>query len=189
MNKKQNINYTNIPIISKEKIEKEGDIDKKNSKLFTGFIVAFIIILLLFCGSAMAKIVDEIIVKTKAEIAEAILIVENNPTLDITAENNEGIYTFKIKNYNEQNKITETNLKYYIEILPKLDDSINLELYQENKKINLNNNRTEYIEISKDRKQEVEYKIKITYDKDKSNSIYDIMEKIQVKVHTEQVKA
>ena len=85
--------------------------------------------------------------------------------------------------------MTQADLKYYIEILSNTDDSINIELYQNENKINLNNNRTEYIQISKDKKEEREYKIKITYDKNKSNSINDIMEKIQVKVHTEQVKA
>ena len=137
----------------------------------------------------MAKAIEEVIIKGKAEIAEPILVIENNPSIDITAINNYGVYTFKVKNYNEKNKITETDLKYYIEILSNTDNSINIELYQNENKINLNNNRTEYIQISKDRKEEREYKIKITYDKNKSNSINDIIEKIQVKVHTEQAKA
>ena len=137
----------------------------------------------------MAKTMEEFIIKGKAEIAQPIFIVENNPSIDITAINNYGIYTFKVKNYNEQNKITETDLKYYIEILSNTDNSINIELYQNENKINLTNNKTEYIEISKDKKEEREYKIKITYDKNKSNTINDIMEKIQVKVHTEQIKA
>ena len=137
----------------------------------------------------MAKTIEEVIIKSSTQIAEPILVIENNPSLDITAANNYGIYTFKIKNYNEQNKITDTDLKYYIEILSNLDESINIELYENDNKIVLDNNRTGYMEISKDKKQEKEYKIKITYDKNKTDSISDIMEKIQVKVHTEQVKA
>ena len=189
MNKKENIKYINLPIINKGKIHKEDDENSKNSKLLTGVLVIFIIILLLFCGYSMAKSIEEFIIKGKAEIAEPILAVENNPSIDITALNNSGTYTFKIKNYNEQNQVTQADLKYNIEILSNTDDSINIELYQNENKINLNNNRTEYIQISKDKKEEREYKIKITYDKNKSNSINDIMEKIQVKVHTEQVKA
>lgn len=189
MNKKENIKYSNLPIINKGKLYKEENVNTKNSKLLTGILVIFIIILLLFCGYSMAKSIEEFIIKGKAEIAEPILVVENNPSIDITALNNSGIYTFKIKNYNEQNQVTQADLKYYIEILSNTDDSINIELYQNENKINLNNNRTEYIQISKDKKEEREYKIKITYDKNKSNTINDIMEKIQVKVHTEQVKA
>lgn len=189
MNKKDNIKYSNLPIISKGKISKTESTDTKNSRFLTVILVIFIIILLLFCGYSMAKSIEEFIIKGKAEIAEPILVVENNPSIDITALNNSGIYSFKIKNYNEKNQITQIDLKYYIEILSNIDDSINIELYQNENKINFNNNRTEYIQISKDKKEEREYKIKITYDKNKSNTINDIMEKIQVKVHTEQVKA
>ena len=46
-----------------------------------------------------------------------------------------------------------------------------------------------YIQISKDKKEERTYKIRITYDKDKMKSETDIMQKIQVRVHTEQEKA
>ena len=80
-------------------------------------------------------------------------------------------------------------LKYYIEISPKLDNSINLELYQNEDEIKLTDNKTEYIKISKDQKEEREYKIKITYDKNNTVEFGDILEQIQVKVHTEQEKA
>ena len=62
-------------------------------------------------------------------------------------------------------------------------------MYQGENKIDLKDNKTEYIQISKDAKEEREYKIKIKYDKNVNTSINDILEKIQVKVHTEQAKA
>ena len=101
----------------------------------------------------MAKSIEEFIIKGKAEIAEPILIVESNPSIDVTALNKTGIYTFKIKNYNEYDKLTQVNLKYYIEILSNTDNSINIELFQNENKISLDNNKTEYIEISKDKKR------------------------------------
>lgn len=189
MKRTENAKYANLPIISKEKIIKDNNNNKKNSKTITAVLIIFIIMLLLFCGYTMAKTIEEVIIRSNTQIASPILIVENNPSLDITAANNYGIYKFKIKNFNEQNKVTETDLKYYIEILSNIDKSINIELYQGENKIELNNNKTEYMQISKNKKEEKEYKIKITYDKTKTNSITDIMEKIQVKVHTEQVKA
>lgn len=189
MSKKENIKYANLPIVNKSKIAKEEIKNEKNFKLITTILIFIIVILVLFCGYSMAKAVDQILINGKGEIAEPILIIENNPSIDITALNNYGTYTFKIKNFNQQNKVTETDLKYYIEILSNVDESIIIELYQEKDKINLINNKTDYIHISKEEKQEIEYKIIIRYDKEKSNNIYDIMEKIQVKVHTEQVKA
>ena len=100
-----------------------------------------------------------------------------------------GEYIFKVRNYNNKDKVTETDLKYYIEISPKLDNSIELELYQDENKIELSDNKTEYIKISKNQKEEREYKIKISYDKSNKIAVEDILEKIQVKVHTEQEKA
>lgn len=162
---------------------------ERNFRTVTVILIVIMIILLLFSGYTMAKTIEEIIIKANAQVAEPIFIIENNPSVDITAINNVGYYTFKIKNYNEENKITESDLKYYIEILSNLDDSINIELYQNENKINFDKNKTEYMKISKDKKKEIEYKFVITYEKNKSTNIEDIMEKIQVKVHTEQIKA
>jgi len=161
---------------------------KGNNKLMTGFILSIIVIIML-CGYSMAKCIDEYIIKGKMKIAEPILEIENNPIINITESQNYGEYIFKIRNYNNKEKITETDLKYYIEISPKLDNSINLELYQNEDEIKLTDNKTEYIKISKDQKEEREYKIKITYDKNNTVEVGDLLEQIQVKVHTEQEKA
>lgn len=189
MSNKENIKYSNLPIILKGKLHNQEKECNKRTKILTGVLIIFIIILLLFCGYSMAKSIEEFIIKGKAEIAEPILVVESNPSIDITASNNSGIYTFKVKNYDNQNKVTQVDLKYYIEILSNLDDSINIELYQDQNKINLENNKTEYLQISSKQKEEREYKMKVTYDKNKSKMTNDIMEKIQVRVHTEQMKA
>ena len=137
---------------------------KGNNKLMTGFILSIIVIIML-CGYSMAKCIDEYIIKGRMKIAEPILEIENNPIINITESQNYGEYIFKVRNYNNKDKVTETDLKYYIEISPKLDNSIELELYQD------------------------EYKIKITYDKNNTVEVGDLLEQIQVKVHTEQEKA
>ena len=188
MNKKENIKYMNTPIIQKGKLNRNEEKDKKEGNLRTATLIIIIVILLMFCGYSMAKVIGEVIINGQAQIAEPILVIENNPSIDITETKKYGEYCFKIKNYNEQNKLSETDLKYYIEILSNLDDSIKIELFQNENKINLINNKTEYIKISKEKKEERDYKIKITYDKDKTDTLNDILEKIQVKVHTEQEK-
>ena len=161
---------------------------KGNNKLMTGFILSIIVIIML-CGYSMAKCIDEYIIKGRMKIAEPILEIENNPIINITESQNYGEYIFKVRNYNNKDKVTETDLKYYIEISPKLDNSIELELYQDENKIKLADNKTEYIKISKNQKEEREYKIKITYDKNNTVEVGDLLEQIQVKVHTEQEKA
>lgn len=161
---------------------------KEKNKLMAGFILSIIVIIML-CGYSMAKCIDEYIIKGRMKIAEPILEIENNPIINITESQKYGEYIFKIRNYNNKEKITETDLKYYIEISPKLDSSIDFELYQNEDEIKLTDNKTEYIKISKDQKEEREYKIKITYDKNNTVEVGDILEQIQVKVHTEQEKA
>lgn len=187
LNKKEKIKYGNLPIVQKGKIYKTEEKTKPTSRFLTAGLIIFIIILLMFCGYSMAKAIEEVVIKGNAQVAEPILVVENNPAIDITETQNSGEYTFKIKNYNEQDKITETDLKYYIEIISDADDSVKIELYQQENQIKLNNNKTEFIKISKNQKEEIEYKIKITYNN--TNSFKDIIGKIQVKVHTEQEKA
>ena len=145
------------------------------------------VILLLFGGYSLAKGIEETIISSNTQIAEPILIIENNPSIDITATQNVGTYFFKIKNYNE-NKLSDVNLKYYIEIISNVDESINFKLYENEKEINLNNNKSDYLKLSKDIRKENEYKLQITYNKDKSTSIGDIIQKVQIKVHTEQEK-
>lgn len=187
MKKVDNIKNINFPIIKRGKLDKEDN--KNGNRILTSVVIIIIVMLLMFSGYSMAKVIDDVIVKGKAEIAQPILIVESNPSVDITAKNNYGEYVFKIKNYNEKNEMTQTDLKYYVEILSNNDNSINLELYQGENKIELINNKTDYIHISKNEKVEKDYKIKIKYDKNNTESINDIIEKIQVRVHTEQEKA
>lgn len=189
MDKKENFKYINFPIVNKGKIYKKEDKGNKANRFITIGIIVFMIILLIFCGYSMAKMIEEVVIRGKAQIAEPILVVENNPAVDITENQNYGEYVFKVKNYDEQNKLSETDLKYYIEILSNVDDSVNIELYQGENKIELNDNKTDYIKISKDTKEEREYRIKVTYDKNKDDTFEDIIEKIQVRVHTEQEKA
>mgnify|MGYP004604035493 CR=1 FL=1 len=181
----------NVPIFKKGKLYNTSVkySNNKIEKILTATIVIFTVMLVMFGGYSMAKIMDEIVIKANAQIAEPILTIENNPAIDITETQNYGEYSFKVKNYNEQNKLSETDLKYYIEIISAQDKSIKIELYQDDKKIDLLDNKTEYIQISKNKKEEREYKIKITYANDNTEQLNDIVEKIQVKVHTEQEKA
>jgi hypothetical protein len=174
-------------IVKKGKIETNNKTEKKNFKITTILIITFLILLLLLCGYSFAKEIQEIIINGNTEIAEPILIIENNPSIDITATQNYGKYCFTVKNYNEE-KITDVDLKYYIEILSNTDETVNFKLYENEKEIQILNNKTDFIEISKNSKEEREYRIEIEYDKEKSLSMVDIIQEIQVKVHTEQVK-
>ena len=104
MNKNQSLKYINLPIFCKEKIQKEEE--RKSNKFLTAGFIIFIIMLLMFCGYSMAKSIEDYVINAKAQIAEPILIVENNPAIDITQTKNYGEYIFKIKSYNDQAKLS-----------------------------------------------------------------------------------
>lgn len=144
-----------------------------------------IILILFFSGFSMGKAYSNTIVNGVSEVAMPILQVENGEALKIDNKNNEGTYDFKIKNYDEQGKINQVDMDYYIEILPIENKSISFELYKEDEKIDIIDNKTDKFILEKGTKKEDNYKIKIIYDENK-NATENILEEVQIKVHSEQ---
>ena len=141
-----------------------------------------------FSGVSLGKVIHNTNIQSDAEIAKPILEVEKDSEIIITEDNKNGEYRFKVKNYNALEEISEVDLKYYIEILEdNLDNSIQYELYREDEKIELKNNRTEQMEFHKDKKEEQIYTLKVQYNSNE-NHIGDIIDEIQIKVHSEQLK-
>ncbi len=161
----------------------------KNKKKQIIIISTLIIILLLFfSGFSIGKAYSNTQINGISEVAMPILEVENGKTLKIDNQNKEGTYDFKIKNYDENGKINQVDMDYYIEILPINNKAISFELYKENKKVEITDNKTNKFTLEKGTKKEDNYKIKIIYDEDK-NTTENILEEVQIKVHSEQKRA
>ena len=80
------------------------------------------------------------------------------------------------------------DLSYYIEILENdLDASIQYQLYQGDEKLELKENKTKEMIFHRDVEEEQKYTLKVTIDASK-NTKEDIMQDIQIKVHSEQLK-
>ena len=183
-NRKSNKKQTNESI--QNSIEIADSMEQKNKKIAISTVI-FMILVLFIAGCSIGKSITEYVLQSKAEIATPILEVSLNPKINITAVNNIGEYKFKVTNFKED-KISDVNLRYYIEIKANVDDSVKFLLYKNDQEINLQNLCSEYVTIEKGKKQEDNYTLKIIYDKDKSSNVYDILERIQVKVHSEQEK-
>ena len=183
-NRKSNKKQTNESI--QNSIEIADSMEQKNKKIAISTVI-FMILVLFIAGCSIGKSITEYVLQSKAEIATPILEVSSNPKINITAVNNIGEYKFKVTNFKED-KISDVNLRYYIEIKANVDDSVKFLLYKNDQEINLQNLCSEYVTIEKGKKQEDNYTLKIIYDKDKSSNVYDILERIQVKVHSEQEK-
>lgn len=182
--KKKNKKQTNKNL--QNSIEIADFIEQKDKKVAISTVI-FMILVLFIAGCSIGKSITEYVLQSKAEIAIPILEVSSNPKINITAVNNIGEYKFKVTNFKE-NKISDVNLRYYIEIKANVDDSVRFLLYRNNQEMNLQNLCSEYVTTEKGKKQEDNYILKIIYDKNKSSNVYDIIEKIQVKVHSEQEK-
>ena len=96
---------------------------------------------------------------------------------------------FIVKNYNEKGKITQVDMKYKVEILNKKDDAIIIKLFKNDEEILINNNQSEYFTLTKEDKKQDKFRLEVKYDKTKSTSVEDIMQDLQIKVHSEQLKA
>ena len=162
----------------------KGKIKKRETVLL---IIILMVISLFISGYSMGKGISETKVNTNAQIAKPILEVENNPDITITSTSKESTYDFKVKNYNSNDEITQIDLIYTIEILTKTDESITFKLFKNEKEVPLDNNKSQEFLLSKNEKQEDNYKLKILYDKEKAQG-RDIFQDIQIKVHTEQRK-
>ena len=166
----------------------------KNNNLrnITYITILFIVILLLLTGYSLGKSLSTVMLNYKAEIAEPILEVRSNPAIDITDTSTEGSYTFYVRNYNEKGKISETDIQYTIEIQDtineKLKSTMNYELYKNGEKVELENQKTNIMELSHKNLQEDTYILQIKYNKNASRYQKDMLDKIQIKVHSQQTK-
>lgn len=136
----------------------------------------------------MGKEYNRVNIETNAKIAEPILVVENNPVVEMNGRKQKEYYDFKIKNYKENGEITQIDLNYNIEILSKAEEAISFKLYKGEQEIPLQNNKTENMKLEKENVQEDSYRLEIIYNKSQNRSINDIIQDVQIKVHSEQMK-
>lgn len=132
-----------------------------------------------------AKYIDTIILKNNTQIAKPVFIVEGTEISKINSINNIGYYEFYVKNYDENN-ISEIGFYYIIEVVSQLDESIKFELYKGDEKIELKDLKTNEIYIGANEKIEQKYKLKIIYNRSLNPIGKDILQEVQIKVHSEQ---
>lgn len=158
----------------------------KRKEIFIIFIV-LIILIFFFSGFSMGKGFSKKDINGNTEVAKPILQVENGNSLEISNTNKKGTYEFKVKNYNEQGETTQVDMEYYIEILNDLENrGIILKLFKNEQEIEINKNKTEKFILAKNQMEEDNYKLEVTYDENKNTNMEDIINQLQIKVHSEQ---
>ena len=108
---------------------------------------------------------------------------ENNTDKKVLDSSNTEIdYYFTIKNYNDIKK-SDVDLKYNIEITPIQDKAIILSLYKDNQKIELTNQKTQYVDLLHSNNIKHEYRLNVKYDKSNLGNCYDISSNIFIKAN------
>lgn len=111
--------------------------------------------------------------------------MEGKEPTRISETNNIGYYEFLIKNFNETD-VSDIGFLYTIEILSNTDESIQFELYNQDKQIPLENLKSQKLSIIGNEKVEQKYRLKVTYDNTTENIGREILEEVQIKIHSEQ---
>lgn len=169
----------------KEKLIKKLKLEKKKIAIISIGIIAFIAI---FMGYGLAKYINQNQIKNSTGVAKPIIELENGESVEISNQNKLGEYTFKVKNYNQQNEISDVNLNYNVEIISKEDEAIKYKLYKEDEEIEVQNNKSKDMKLIKSEKEEHNYTLKILYDETKNVKVTDLIQDIQIKIHSEQEK-
>lgn len=152
-------------------------------------IILALLILLIFLLSyknSFSSFFSKISGSSDTEVAEPIFVMENSEKKYLNDENSEVDYYFTIKNFDTNNKRSETDLKYTIEITPKVDSSIVLTLYKDNKIVSLKKQKTALIEMKQSSNVTHSYRLNVKYDREKTNSTTDIRENIFIKASANQ---
>ena len=152
----------------------------KNNKLIV--IPILTIIILSLTGITLAKYISTVNGKGIAKIAKPIFEIDTEESLKITNLSSKGSYNFAIRNY-DKNEINEVEQEYYIEIISNVDKAIEFELYNEDEKLELKNNKTKTIKMDKQNKVEHKYRLDIKYNDDKTKT-EDIIGNIEIKIHS-----
>ena len=144
-------------------------------------LVAFVLTIILSTIS-LGKYFNKTKINVNSGVAIPIIKLEGEQKLIINNNQENKVYNLAVKNYDENEQITQVELEYYIEIISKKNDDINFKIYKEEKELNINNNKTEKFLLTKENKQRDNYKIEILLNKKISE---DILQNVEIKVYSE----
>lgn len=155
---------------------------KLKKEIIKIIVVAFVLTIILSTIS-LGKYFNKTKINVNSGVAIPIIKLEGEQKLIINNNQENKVYNLAVKNYDENEQITQVELEYYIEIISKKNDDINFKIYKEEKELNINNNKTEKFLLTKENKQRDNYKIEILLNKKISE---DILQNVEIKVYSEQ---
>ena len=156
---------------------------KKNFKILLGIIISIIIILLLLnFNNTYSKFLTNLKGNSISNVATPVFVMENDSQTSLNDTKTTVEYKFTVKNYNASGR-SEIDLKYYIEISPKLNESLKLTLYKNDQKIPLTNQKTDYMILKHNTNTIDTYKLIVNYDREATDTTTDIKENIIINAY------
>lgn len=161
--------------------------DKVFKIKFSDIVILFLVFILIsLAGVTFARFQTSINGKVISKIAKPILEVDKEESLVLTALAPNASYSFDVRNYNEE-EINDVQMEYYIEILPHDKELVSYELYKDDNKIEINDFKTDKIELNSENKEVHKYRLDITYNENTDNLMKENSEhKIEIKIHSVQ---
>lgn len=161
-------------------------INLNNKKRITVWVFILVMVMLLFLsGPSIAKGTQRTNIEVNASIAVPIVKIEGELPIYINTSEKNQSYEFKIKNYDDEENLTQVDIEYTLEISKQIDNGILIKVYKEGKELKLENNKTEKFTFEKNQKQEDNYKIEILFINN-SFPIEEMEDNIDVKIYAEQ---
>lgn len=164
----------------------------KTKKIINVTLVILLIILILilcwiyFSGKSFSRYKTTVSSNSVAEIAKPVFIVDGDPNIKIDGISDTS-YHFTVKN-NDSANISETNIKYYIEIVNNSKAKLEFELLDsQNNIVSLNENKTKIFELNKGTIQNDNYILNVKYENDPAIT-EDIQGNVQIKVEAIQAE-
>ena len=99
-------------------------------------VVAFVLTIILSTIS-LGKYFNKTKINVNSGVAIPIIKLEGEQKLIINNNQENKVYNLAVKNYDENEQITQVELEYYIEIISKKNDDINFKIYKEEKELNI----------------------------------------------------
>lgn len=149
------------------------------------FVIIIILFWLIFGEKTFAKHIKTVASDNIEKIAKPVFVVDGSPNIKIDGIH-DTLYDFNVKNYDDT-QVSQVDLDYYIEIVNDSEADLGFELTKNGQVVELNDNKSNLIELSSLYKQNDNYKLQIK-NNNNPNIASDIKGNVQIKVEAVQSK-
>ncbi len=156
---------------------------RKKLSMTIGIIITFGIF-----SYSLASYMQQVKGSSQIGILKPVMEVRGEQSILISGIEPTNTYHFSVRNYNEQGLVNEAQMDYQIEIICPVQEGIQIQLWEEEKQILLENNKTAYITLENKQKEEKTYTLQVAYQKEQNLQKDDIEADIEIKIHSIQRK-